>query len=88
MLGFLDSGFRRNDGGGAGALVPGEDVDSRFRGNDGGGREWLLRDAVLRLGLLDSGFRRYDGGGWWRWFRARMWIPAFAGMTVGDGNGY
>ena len=46
---------------------------------------------MQQTGVLDSGLRRNDGGrrrGWWCravWacWQAGVWIPAFAGMTVG-----
>ena len=50
-------------------------------------------DAGLAAGVLDSGLRRNDGGGLkWRVIYkgavavAGVWIPAFAGMTVGAGR--
>ena len=54
--GVLDSGLRRNDGGGD---TPGNTgvLDSGRRRNDGGG------DTPGNTGALDSGLRRNDGGG-------------------------
>ncbi len=57
----------------------------------GRGRGLLMRcpigaRLVWGVGFLDSGFRRNDGWGQWRWLQARMWIPAFAGMTIRGGR--
>ena len=43
-------------------------------------RESTRRDST---GVLDSGLRQNDGGDGGRVVSGRVWIPAFAGMTVG-----
>ncbi len=72
-VGFLDSGFRRNDGGGGGWFVGVRLVKAGM---------WIPAFA----GMTVEGGGGLVGV---RLVKAGMWIPAFAGMTVeGGGVGF
>ena len=67
----------------AGMTVSGQGVGRQECLRHREGCPWPLggcvADAVVCLGFLDSGLRRNDD------ISSRIWIPAFAGMTVGTG---
>ena len=84
--GVLDSGRRRNDGGGdagwrAHTVIPAKAGIHTPIYADDIPAETANPVAPSATGVLDSGLRRNDGGV--AYGNAGVWIPAFAGMTVG-----
>ena len=92
LAGVLDSGLRRNDGGGASKVVAGRGVDSRFRGNDDGvggndGVGWTgLAADWVRGNPPNPPFAKGGGFCGYGCLLAPTVIPAKAGIHAPAGN--